>query len=380
MARVKLEHVWKLYGRTEAVRDLSLEIYDGEFMVLLGPSGCGKTSTLRMIAGLEEVSAGEIFFDDKQVTKLKPAERNVAMAFENYALYPTLTVWDNIAFPLVARRYSRSEIKRRVERLLEILEIGNLAHMKPSQLSDGQKQRVTLARALIREPVVFLLDEPLSHLDARQRAKMRAFLKRFHQEVRITMVMVTHDQVEALAVADRIAIMNDGQLEQVGDPIEIYEKPRTQFVAGFIGEPPMNLLPCQIGTKAEHTVLIGQNFSVVLPEGACPVSGVQAGKEVVLGVRPEDLEICEPRERSAVFSGKVELVEDLGDQVIVTIRLAEQKVFLTLDPEAPRPEEKSCIALKFRAGGAVHVFSRRTGLNLVTFTHTDNGDKFGNDN
>lgn len=366
MARVRLEHVWKLYGRTEAVRDLSLEIRDGEFMVLLGPSGCGKTSTLRMIAGLEEVSAGEIFFDDRQVTRLQPAERNVAMAFENYALYPPLTVWENIAFPLVARRCSRSEIKKRVQKLLEVLEIENLANMKPPQLSDGQKQRVSLARALIREPVVFLLDEPLSHLDARQRTKMRAFLKRFHQEIRITMVMVTHDQVEALAVADRIAVMNEGQLEQVGDPVELYERPRTQFVAGFIGEPPMNLLPCQIATEDGRVFLFGQGFSVVLPENVHLASDTQSDNAVVLGIRPEDLEICEPHEGNALFLGETELVEDLGDQVVVTVRLAEQKVYLVLEPEVPRPVEGSRTALRVRTGCIMQVFSEKTGLNLVT--------------
>ena len=366
LARVRLEHVWKLYGRTEAVRDLSLEIRDGELMVLLGPSGCGKTSTLRMIAGLEEVSAGEIFFDDRQVTRLRPAERNVAMAFENYALYPPLTVWENIAFPLVARRCNRSEIQKRVQKLLEVLEIENLANMKPHQLSDGQKQRVSLARALVREPAVFLLDEPLSHLDARQRAKMRTFLKRFHQEIGITMVMVTHDQMEALAVADRIAIMNEGQLEQVGTPVEVYERPRTQFVAGFIGEPPMNLLPCQIAAEDGRVFLLGQGFSVALPEDVCLASDIQSDNAVILGIRPEDLEICEPHERNTLFLGETELVEDLGDQVVVTVRLTEQKVYLVLEPEAPRPVEGSRIALRIRTGCIMHVFSQKTGLNLVT--------------
>ncbi|MBC7217880.1 MAG: ABC transporter ATP-binding protein, partial [Candidatus Caldatribacterium sp.] len=306
MARIRLEHVWKVYGKVEAVRDLSLDIRDGEFVVLLGPSGCGKTSTLRMIAGLEEVSAGEIFFDDKQVTKLPPAERNVAMAFENYALYPSLTVWDNVAFPLVARRVSKAEIKKRVQKVLEVLEIENLARVKPSQLSDGQKQRVGLARALVREPVVFLLDEPLSHLDARQRVKMRVFLKRFHQETGITMIMVTHDQAEALAVADRIAVMNEGRLEQIGSPVELYDRPRTLFVAGFIGEPPMNLLPCRVSAKDGRVFLIGQNFSVLLPDSIHLSNGWGSSEAVILGVRPEDLEVCETCEKDTVFSGDVE--------------------------------------------------------------------------
>ena len=371
MARIRLERVWKLYGKTEAVKGLSLEIYNGELMVLLGPSGCGKTSTLRMIAGLEEVSAGEIFFDDRNVTRLRPAERNVAMAFENYALYPSLTVWDNIAFPLVARRYSKPEIRERVRKLLEVLEIEDLANMKPSQLSDGQKQRVSLARALVREPAVFLLDEPLSHLDARQRTKMRAFLKRFHQEIGITTVMVTHDQLEALALADRIAVMNNGQLEQVGDPTELYERPRTLFVASFIGEPPMNLLPCRITAEDGRTTLVGQGFSVELPKSACASNDFhndfQNGDTLILGVRPEDLEVCEPSERNALFFGRTELVEDLGDQVVVTVRLAGQKVFMVLEPGMPRPNGGDYIALKARKGCVMQVFSEKTGLNLVAF-------------
>lgn len=364
MAQVRFERVWKVYGKTEAVKDLSLEVRDGEFMALLGPSGCGKTSTLRMVAGLEEVSAGEIFFDARQVTRLRPAERNVAMAFEHYALYPSLTVRDNIAFPLVARRYSKSEIKKRVQVLLEVLEIEDIANMKPSKLSDGQKQRVGLARALVREPVVFLLDEPLSHLDARQRARMRTFLKRLHQDIKTTMIMVTHDQVEALAVADRVAVMNEGRLEQFSDPVELYERPRTRFVAGFIGEPPMNLLPCQLAVENERISLVGQCFSVTLPEGVRLTGDVRSGDAVVLGIRPEDLEICEHDSSSAAFLGKTELVEDLGDEVVVTIQLDGHKIHLVLEPGARRPDEGGRIALRPKAE-RIRVFSEETGLSLI---------------
>lgn len=364
MAQVRFERVWKVYGKTEAVKDLSLEIRDGEFMALLGPSGCGKTSTLRMVAGLEEVSAGEIFFDGRQVTRSRPAERNVAMAFEHYALYPSLTVRDNIAFPLVARRYSKSEIKKRVQTLLEVLEIEDIADMKPSKLSDGQKQRVGLARALVREPVVFLLDEPLSHLDARQRARMRTFLKRLHQDIKTTMIMVTHDQVEALAVADRVAVMNEGRLEQVSDPVELYERPRTRFVAGFIGEPPMNLLPCRLAVENERISLVGQHFSVTLPEGVRLTGDARSGDAVLLGVRPEDLGICEPDSSGAAFLGKTELVEDLGDEVVVTIQLDGQKLHLVLEPGARRPDEGSSIAVRPKTE-RIRVFSEETGLSLI---------------
>ncbi|MCR4401512.1 MAG: ABC transporter ATP-binding protein [Firmicutes bacterium] len=366
MAQVRFEGVWKTYGKTQAVKGLSLEIQDGEFMALLGPSGCGKTSTLRMVAGLEEVSAGDIYFNDRQVTRMRPAERNVAMAFEHYALYPSLTVRDNIAFPLVARGYSKSEIKRRVQTLLEALEIEHIADMKPSKLSDGQKQRVGLARALVREPVVFLLDEPLSHLDARQRARMRTFLKRLHQEIKTTMIMVTHDQVEALAMADRVAVMNEGKLEQVSDPVELYEAPKTQFVAGFIGEPPMNLLPCELYVDGGRILLRGEGFSVTFPESARLADGTRNGDAVVLGVRPEDLEICDSDggESNGVFFGTTQLVEDLGDEVVVTIGLDGEKIHMVLEPGAMRPDEGSPVAIRPKTE-RIRVFSVETGLSLM---------------
>ncbi|MEW6229599.1 MAG: ABC transporter ATP-binding protein [Bacillota bacterium] len=364
MAQVRFERVWKLYGKTEAVKGLSLEIQDGEFMALLGPSGCGKTSTLRMVAGLEAISAGEIYFDGKPVGKLRPADRNVAMAFEHYALYPTLSVRENIAFPLVARRVGRSEIKRRVQALLEALEIENIADERPSKLSDGQKQRVGLARALVREPAVFLLDEPLSHLDARQRARMRAFLKRLHQDIKTTMIMVTHDQVEALAVADRVAVMNEGQLEQVSSPAELYEKPRTQFVAGFIGEPPMNLLPCSLALEDRQAWLVGQGFSIRLDERICLDGNVRNGDAVLLGIRPEDLEISASCLSGTALQGRVELVEDLGDELVVTVQLNGEKLHVVLDPGVPRPDEGCNVAVHPKID-RICLFSAETGLSLI---------------
>lgn len=364
VAEVRFEHVWKMYGRTEAVRDLTLEIGDGEFMALLGPSGCGKTSTLRMAAGLEAVSAGEICFDGKPVSRLRPADRNVAMAFEHYALYPTLSVRENVAFPLVARRVAAPEISRRVQGLLEALEIEGIATEMPSRLSDGQKQRVGLARALVREPVVFLLDEPLSHLDARQRARMRAFLKRLHQDVRTTMLMVTHDQVEALAVADRVAVMNEGRLEQVSTPVELYEKPKTQFVAGFIGEPPMNLLACSVTFENGRVRLLGKGFSVLLDGGVRLTDCARDRDAALLGVRPEDLELCEADGDDPAFRGSVSLVEDLGDEIVVTVQLDGDKLHAVLDPGEPRPREGGRVSARPNVS-RVSLFSSETGLSLI---------------
>jgi multiple sugar transport system ATP-binding protein len=245
MAELRLEHVDKTYkGGVQAVKDLNLTVQDGEFLALLGPSGCGKTSTLRMIVGLEEITSGQLFIGDRLMNKLEPNDRNVALAFETYALYPPLSVRENIAFCLRARSLPRDEIGRRVEDVAEMLDITDILDRKPAELGGGQKQRVSLARALVRDPDVFLMDEPLSHLDAAQRAHMRVELKRLHAETGRTTILVTHDQLEAVAMAERIAVMNLGILQQVGTFNDVYNHPVNEFVAGFIGEPPMNFLPC----------------------------------------------------------------------------------------------------------------------------------------
>src|SRR5512136_1557326 len=244
MAEIILDHVSKRYGKEHgpfAVKDLSLHIRDKEFMVFLGPSGCGKTSTLRMIAGLEEITGGNLFFDDRRVNDLPPQSRDIAMAFENYALYPTLVVKDNIEFPLKIRRWPQSRIDEKVAWVARELQITDILQRKPLELSGGQQQRVSLARAIVREPQAFLFDEPLSHLDTKQRQGMRAEIKRLHSQLRKTMIYVTHDQNEAMALADRIAVMHKGELQQVGTPEEILNEPANTFVAGFVGEPAMNI-------------------------------------------------------------------------------------------------------------------------------------------
>src|SRR4030066_1107037 len=240
MAKVLMEKLNKNYGEVKAVKDLDLEIPDKEFMVLVGPSGCGKTTTLRMVAGLEDITAGDIYIDDKIVNHLPPKDRDIAMVFQNYALYPPMTVYQNMAFGLTLRKFPKEEIKQRVKEAAEVLNIGELLQRKPKALSGGQRQRVAVGRAIVRKPKVFLFDEPLSNLDAKLRVQMRGELKKLHERLSSTIIYVTHDQVEAMTMGDRIVVMKDGLIQQVGKPLELYENPRNMFVAGFIGSPAMN--------------------------------------------------------------------------------------------------------------------------------------------
>src|ERR687885_2508378 len=246
MAQVALRKVVKMFEKTPAVQGIDLDIADREFIVLVGPSGCGKSTTLRMVAGLEEASSGEIFIGDQLVNDVPPKDRDIAMVFQNYALYPHMTVFENMSFGLRLRRVPKSEIRERVEHAARILDITDLLQRRPKQLSGGQRQRVAMGRAIVRNPKVFLFDEPLSNLDAKLRVQMRTEIKRVHQKVRTTSVYVTHDQVEAMTLADRVVVMNAGRIEQIGSPSDLYHAPRTRFVAGFIGSPAMNVLPCRL--------------------------------------------------------------------------------------------------------------------------------------
>lgn len=320
MAQVRLEHVDKIYkGGVQAVQDLNLTIDDGEFIALLGPSGCGKTSTLRMIVGLEEITGGDIFIGNRRVNDLEPSQRNVALAFETYALYPPLRVWENIAFCLRARNMDKGEIERRVKEVARILDITDILDRKPAELGGGQKQRIALARALVRDPDVFLLDEPLSHLDAAQRANMRVELKRLHATVQRTMVLVTHDQLEAIAMAERIAVMNFGVLQQVGTFDEVYNHPANEFVAGFIGEPPMNFLAAKPVRRGDDLALVADNGSfdrVLPPVWRARVDQAQP-KAINLGVRPIDVRLGNgepPPFRSIDISARVKTYESLGEE------------------------------------------------------------------
>jgi ABC-type sugar transport system ATPase subunit len=318
MASVRFSEVGKRYGDVEAVRGLSLEIPDGEFMVLVGPSGSGKTTALRMLAGLESVTAGEVSIGERVVNRVAPRERDIAMVFQDYALYPQMTVFDNLAFGLRRRKVPRERIEERVRAAAELLDIGRLLERRPGQLSGGQAQRVALGRALVREPQVFLMDEPLSNLDAKLRTQTRGEIKRVQQEVGTTTVYVTHDQVEAMTMGDRIAVMNDGVLEQVGTPEELYERPANRFVAGFIGSPAMSFFDASaVGQDGGGVRLRGEAVDVLLP--AAP--GLNGG--VTVGVRPEAARLWngEARGLAGPLRGTVAYVEALGRETFVGVEV-----------------------------------------------------------
>lgn len=313
MATVELHHVWKKYGTVEAVRDLSLTCRDGEFLCLLGPSGCGKSSTMRMVAGLEQITAGDLLMDERRVNEVPARDRDIAMVFENYALYPHLNVYDNIAMPLRTRRLARAEIDRRIGEVAEILSITPLLPRRIQNLSGGQKQRVGIGRAIVRKPRLFIMDEPISHLEARLRADMRTELKRLHRRLGVTTLYVTHDQLEAVALADRIAVMQSGVLQQVSTPAELFDQPANEFVAGFIGSPPMNILDFRAASiDGRDLVLQGAGSAIRIPELGSRLPAAPAGGAHKLGIRPIDVEL-RPADDGATLSGKVLLRERLGD-------------------------------------------------------------------
>jgi multiple sugar transport system ATP-binding protein len=336
MASIRLEKLHKRYGKVHAVRGIDLDIGEGEFMAFLGPSGCGKSSTMRIIAGLEEISGGKVYFNEQCVNRIRPRDRGVAMAFETYALYPTINVYENLAFPLRAKKWPESEIDGRVREIAGILEITDLLDRMPRGLSSGQAQRVGLARALVRKPDVFVLDEPISHLDTRQRSRMRAYLKRLHIELGHTMVYVTHDQEEAMAMADRITIMKDGLLIQTGTPEEVYHRPINLFVAGFIGEPAMNFLQCRL--KQENNTCFLQavsNSEVRLPIPPAMTPLTQSGKlpeEVTLGIRPFYVRASHSQSEKNPIPASVFVVEPIGDSTIVTVDIADTRMQVVAPP------------------------------------------------
>ncbi len=366
MAELRLEHIDKTYkGGVEAVKDLNLTVKNGEFLALLGPSGCGKTSTLRMVVGLESITKGEMYIGGRLVNHLEPNERNVALAFETYALYPPLTVRDNIAFCLRAKAISPAEINKRVSEVADILDITNILDRKPSELGGGQKQRVSLARALVRDPDVFLMDEPLSHLDAAQRSHMRVELKRLHAETGRTTVLVTHDQLEAVAMAQRIAVMNFGVLQQVGTFDEIYNRPANEFVAGFIGEPPMNFLDCEPANESGDTVLkaADNSFKIKLPGEVAQKLNRKTVKKVKLGVRPIDMEARHESSAQGVaeMQGTVVTYEHLGEEGQMAARIGTSQV-LVVTPPTDVFEHEQKVWLRLRANH-IHLFDS-TGVAL----------------
>ena len=324
MANVSLRDIYKSFDKTEIIHGISCDIKDGQFVVILGPSGCGKSTVLRMIAGLEVITKGEIAIDGKVVNNLEPADRDIAMVFQNYALYPHMTVFKNMAYGLKIRRMPKQEIDKRVRNAAKILELTNFLDRKPKQLSGGQRQRVAMGRCIVREPKVFLFDEPLSNLDAKLRVQMRLELRNLHENLGITSVYVTHDQVEAMTLGDRLIIMDDGYVEQIGSPLEVYEQPATRFVAGFIGSPAMNFFQARVSKDGTHLELPGIE-KLSLSKGARHNFG---GQEVVMGIRPEHFEVTE--KEAGTFHIIVDHVETLGADTLVHGHFGEDNSSLTV--------------------------------------------------
>jgi len=333
MAQVVMKDLNKKYDEVHAVKDVNLHIRDKEFVVLVGPSGCGKSTTLRMVAGLEEITAGEITIGDRVVNDLPPKDRDIAMVFQNYALYPHMTVYDNMAFGLKMRKFPKAEIQKRVQEAAEILGIHELLKRKPRQLSGGQRQRVAVGRAIVRHPQVFLFDEPLSNLDAKLRVQMRVELKRLHDRLETTAIYVTHDQVEAMTLGDRVVVMKDGWVQQVGEPLELYSRPANRFVAGFIGSPAMNFADVTIGEAGGVLWAESPGFRVKVPPPRVDRLRPHKGQRVTLGVRPEDLHLASPTHPADyTFDATVEVVEPLGSEILLDIRAGNTPMVARVDP------------------------------------------------
>lgn len=361
MAELKLEHVTKRFGKDViAVDDLSLDVHDGEFLVLLGPSGCGKTTAMRMVAGLEEVTEGIITIDDVEVTDLPPRKRNISMIFQNYAVWPHMTVFDNIAYALKLKKMDKSTIETTVKEVAEMTNIGNLLKRYPSQLSGGQQQRVAVARAIAVKPKVFLMDEPLSNLDAMLRVTMRTELKAIHAKTDATTVFVTHDQSEAMSMADRIVIMRDGEIVQVGSPDDVYDHSASVFVASFIGTPPTNFIDVDLSRENGSYHLIRQNMDLILEDAqAAPL--VEHGKSsFTIGVRPENMLLV--NEEDAVLSAACLVSEPQGSHQVVVIKL-DDKILKVIAPPRPRVHPGDMVHMAFKPSSEAF-FDKDTGIRI----------------
>ena len=355
MANVSLRDIFKSFGKTEVIHGISFDIDDGEFIVLLGPSGCGKSTVLRMIAGLETITNGEIAIDGQIVNRLEPADRDIAMVFQNYALYPHMSVFKNMAYGLKIRRMPKAEIDKRVRAAAEILELTEFLNRKPRQLSGGQRQRVAMGRCIVREPKVFLFDEPLSNLDAKLRVQMRLELRNLHDRLKVTSIYVTHDQVEAMTLGHRLVVINDGYAEQIGTPLDVYEKPATKFVAGFIGSPAMNFLNSRISADGQCTEIPG-GFRLALNDGKMLTQG---GKKVNIGIRPEHFELTEDGVDKIHLI--VDHVELLGADTLVHGRFPKDKNLLTIRlPDIHHFDRKTVLPLSV-SPEKIHIFDRETG-------------------
>ncbi len=341
MAQVSLHNVFKMYGTVRAVDDVSFTVEDGEFVALVGPSGCGKTTTLNLIAGLIPISGGDIYIGDRLVNDLDPKDRDIAMVFQNYALYPNKSVFKNLAFPLQMRKLAKADIEAKVREAARLLDITALLDRKPRELSGGQQQRVALGRALVRDPRAFLMDEPLSNLDAKLRVQMRSELKRFHQDLNATVIYVTHDQLEAVTMADKMAVMNGGVLQQYAAPAEVFGNPVNTFVASFVGSPAMSLVPLEVQTRGTQTVLISPDgWEIALSDANARKARKATSPKVVLGARHSTISLHKSPEPGAVPS-RVYTVEPTGDITFVQVHLAGAIVVISLDPQFPvRPDEQ----------------------------------------
>jgi multiple sugar transport system ATP-binding protein len=361
MAKVILKNVYKTFGKTTAVKDFSLVIEDGEFVVLVGPSGCGKSTTLRLIAGLEQISSGEMYIGDRLVNEIHPRDRDIAMVFQNYALYPQMTVFDNMSFSLKMRKMPKDEIDRTVRQAADLLRIGQLLDRKPRQLSGGQRQRVALGRSIVRDPHVFLFDEPLSNLDAKLRIAMRAELLELHQRLKTTIIYVTHDQLEAMTMGDRIVVMNDGIIQQVDAPDTVYDHPVNKFVAGFIGSPAMNFVDCTIAQKDGGLYATTTGLSLKIPDPFAQMAEKYMNRNVILGIRPEhltDSASCQSPDPESSFSATIRVIESAGSEKLVHIRNADDTFVTRLDPHVQlRTNDRIDFTARMESA---HIFDKET--------------------
>ncbi len=361
MASVTYDHVYKRFDDVVAVNNLSLEIEDKEFLVLVGPSGCGKSTALRLLAGLEEITKGTLKIGDRVVNDIAPKDRDIAMVFQSYALYPHMSVYDNMAFGLKLRNYPKDQIDERVKTAAEILGITSLLDRKPRQLSGGQRQRVALGRAIVRDPQVFLLDEPLSNLDAKLRVQTRAEITKLHKRLKTTFIYVTHDQVEAMTMADRIAVMNFGVLMQVDTPQNLYDRPNNLFVAGFIGSPAMNFFNAELVQEDEDILIKTDAFAVKVPEDRRPALKDHLGKPVVFGLRPEDIHdpnFAPPRIIAQNVEANVDLTELMGNEIFLFLKSGESEYVARVDPRTSYKMGDQ-VTMSFNMEN-MHVFDKET--------------------
>lgn len=364
MATVELKNIVKVYeGGIRAVENANLSVEDKEFLVLVGPSGCGKSTTLRMIAGLEEITSGEMYIDERLVNDVAPKDRDIAMVFQNYALYPHMSVYDNMAFGLKIRKMRKDEIQSRVRDAAQILDIEELLDRKPKALSGGQRQRVAVGRAIVRQPKVFLFDEPLSNLDAKLRVQMRAEISALHTRLQATIIYVTHDQVEAMTMGDRIVIMKDGLIQQIGTPMKTYNNPVNRFVAGFIGSPPMNILKATIKEENGKIITDEGDFKIKLQGAIADSMRAFTNKDVLFGIRPEDLMYTRSGKEGETIDSKVEVVEPLGAEILLYVSTKQHQIIIRVPPQL---EFKVGDSASFRlAMDKIHFFDMETEKTII---------------